>query len=118
MTETLPIVFVVDGDPSVRRAIQRLWVLLAFDCTAAVLLVLIPNWGEALGRGFSGVSRRPIVFFALLVAISALTYVPLALGYGPLYWFGPFFLCMGASAIRRHRAGARVKKPPGPTRQS
>jgi hypothetical protein len=51
------------------------WVLLAFDCMAAALLVLIPNWGEALGRGLSGVSRRPIVFFALLVAISALAYV-------------------------------------------
>jgi hypothetical protein len=42
---------VVDDDPSVHRATQRLWVLLAFDCTATALLVLIPNWGEALGRG-------------------------------------------------------------------
>ena len=56
----------VDDDPSVHRAIQ--------------LLVLIPNWGEALGRGLSGVSPRPIVFFALLVSISALAYVPLAFG--------------------------------------
>ena len=55
----------VDDDPSVHRAIQ--------------LLVLIPNWGEALGRGLSGLSRRPIVL-ALLVAISALAYVPLAFG--------------------------------------
>jgi Acyltransferase family len=70
-----------------------IWVLLAFDCIAAALLVLIPNWGAALGRGLVGVSRRPILFFALLVAVSALAYVPLALVYGPVYWFsfGPFF---------------------------
>ena len=56
----------VDDDPSVHRAIQ--------------LLVLIPNWGEALGRGLSGLSRRRPIVFALLVAISALAYVPLAFG--------------------------------------
>ena len=69
------------------------WVLLVFDCIAAALLVLVPNWGEALGRGLAGASHRPIVFFALLVAISAPAYVPLALVYGPLDWFsvGPFF---------------------------
>ena len=42
--------------------------------------MLIPNWGEALGRGLSGVSRRPIVFFALLVAISALAYCSVGVG--------------------------------------
>jgi peptidoglycan/LPS O-acetylase OafA/YrhL len=70
-----------------------IWVLLAFDCIAAALLVLIPNWGAALGRGLARVSRRPILFFALLVAVSALVYVPLALVYSPVYWFsfGPFF---------------------------
>jgi hypothetical protein len=70
-----------------------IWVLLAFDCVAAALLVLIPNWGAALGRGLAGVSRRPIFFFALLVAVSAVAYVPLALVYGPVSWFsfGPFY---------------------------
>jgi surface polysaccharide O-acyltransferase-like enzyme len=55
--------------------------------------VLIPNWGAALGRALAGVSRRPILFFALLVAVSALAYVPLALVFGPVDWFsfGPFF---------------------------
>jgi hypothetical protein len=37
--------------------------------------------GRGSWAGIVGVSRRPIVFFALLVAISALAYVPLALGY-------------------------------------
>jgi hypothetical protein len=70
-----------------------IWVLLAFDCIAAALLLLIPNWGAALGRGLAGVSRRPILFFASVVAVSALACVPLALVYGPVYWFsfGPFF---------------------------
>ncbi|MGA7633341.1 MAG: acyltransferase [Terriglobales bacterium] len=70
-----------------------IWVLLAFDCVAVALLVLIPNWGAALGRGLAGVSRRPVLFFALLVAVSALAYVPFALVCGPADWFGfgPFF---------------------------
>jgi peptidoglycan/LPS O-acetylase OafA/YrhL len=70
-----------------------IWVLLAFDCIAAALFALIPNWGAALGRGLASVSRRPILLFALLVAVSAFAYVPLALLYGPVDWFsfGPFF---------------------------
>ena len=69
-----------------------IWVLLAFDCIAAALLVLIPNWGAALGRRLAGVSRRPILFFTLLVSISAVAYIPLDLIYGPIAWssFGPF----------------------------
>jgi hypothetical protein len=69
------------------------WVLLVFDCMAAVMSVLVSDWGEALGRSFAGASRRPVVFFALLVAIPTLAYVPLALVFGPLAWFGfgPFF---------------------------
>ena len=71
-----------------------IWVLLAFDFVAAALFVLTPKWGAALGRGLAVMSRRPILFFASLVAVSAVAYVPLALVYGPLYWFsfGPFFL--------------------------
>jgi hypothetical protein len=69
-----------------------IWVLLAFDCVAAALIVLIPNWGAALGRRLAGISRRPILFFTVLVSISALAYVPLDLIYGPMSWFsfGPF----------------------------
>jgi len=70
-----------------------LWVLLVFDGIAAAVRVAAPDWGEALGRALAGVARRPAVLFALLVASSALAYVPLALVYGPLDWFsfGPFF---------------------------
>ena len=69
-----------------------LWVLPAFDAIAALLFVLAPKWGEALGRRTAGVSIRPAVFFFLLVGVSAAVYVPLALIFSPLHWtaFGPF----------------------------
>jgi peptidoglycan/LPS O-acetylase OafA/YrhL len=69
------------------------WVLLVFDCVAAVLFLLMPKWGEALGCRLSGPSRRPIAFFAILAAASAAVYVPSALIFNPLMWtqFGPFF---------------------------
>ena len=69
------------------------WVLLAFDCIATVLYMLMPKWGEALGRLLSSPSRRPIAFFAILVGISAAAYIPLALVFNPFRWtqFGPFF---------------------------
>ena len=69
------------------------WVLLTFDCVAAVLFILMPNWGEVLGRLLSRPSQRPITFFAILVGASAAAYIPLALVFTPFRWtvFGPFF---------------------------
>jgi peptidoglycan/LPS O-acetylase OafA/YrhL len=69
-----------------------LWVLLAFDGIAALLFVLAPRWGQALGALTSGAARRPVLFFASLAAISALVYIPMALHFSPLIWtaFGPF----------------------------
>ena len=69
------------------------WVLLTFDCVAAVLFILMPNWGEVLGRLLSRPSQRPITFFAILVGASAAAYIPLALVFSPFRWtvFGPFF---------------------------
>lgn len=69
-----------------------LWVLLSFDCIAALLFTLSPKSGEAFGGRMAGLARHPIVAFAALAAISAILYVPLALVFSPLYWsaFGPF----------------------------
>lgn len=69
------------------------WVLLAFDLVAAALFAWAPRWGEFLGRLLSGPSRRPVVFFGVLVAASAVAYVPMALAFNPFSWtdFGPFF---------------------------
>ncbi|MGP8173372.1 MAG: acyltransferase family protein [Terracidiphilus sp.] len=69
-----------------------LWLLLAFDLVAALLFVLAPRWGQALGALTSGAARRPAVFFAALAAVSALAYIPMALHFTSLTWtaFGPF----------------------------
>jgi peptidoglycan/LPS O-acetylase OafA/YrhL len=71
-----------------------LWVLLAFDALAAALFAVMPRWGESLGRLTAGAARRPARFFGLLVAASALAYIPMVLAFGPLRWssFGPFYV--------------------------
>jgi len=68
------------------------WVLLAFDAVAAALLFVSPRWGAGLAKLSSAAERRPFLFFALLVAISAAAYVPLAVIFNPLSWsaWGPF----------------------------
>jgi peptidoglycan/LPS O-acetylase OafA/YrhL len=68
------------------------WVLLAFDAVAAALFLLLPRWGDGLGRLASGADRRPSVFFAMLIALSAAAYIPLAVLANPFRWssFGPF----------------------------
>lgn len=68
------------------------WVLLVFDCIAAFLFAVAPRWGEALGRITSGVSRRPVAFFAVLAVISAIAYIPMAIRFNSFDWasFGPF----------------------------
>jgi peptidoglycan/LPS O-acetylase OafA/YrhL len=65
-----------------------LWVLLAFDCLTALLFRMAPTWGQTLGRILP---VKPGRFFALLVTISTLTYIPMALTFGPLGWsaWGP-----------------------------
>ena len=70
-----------------------IWVLLAFDCVAAGLFLILPKWGETLGRVSSGLSRRPIAFFGLLVTVSALAYIPMELKFTAFDWatWGPFF---------------------------
>jgi hypothetical protein len=68
------------------------WVLLAFDGIAAGLFLLLPNWGEIVGRVSSGADRRPILFFMLLLLFSGMVYIPLAVIFNPFRWsaWGPF----------------------------
>jgi peptidoglycan/LPS O-acetylase OafA/YrhL len=63
-----------------------IWVLLAFDCLAAALFLLLPKWGEALGGTTAGASRRPALFFGLLVAVSATAFVPMELKFNGFAW--------------------------------
>ena len=69
-----------------------LWQLLALNVLAAGLHRLAPAWTESLGRLGSSARAHPIRFFGGLVAVSALTYAPLALAYSPWEWtsYGPF----------------------------
>lgn len=66
--------------------------LLAMNVLAAGLHRWAPAWSEGLGRVAASARAHPVRFFAVLVAASALAYVPLALIYSPWDWksFGPF----------------------------
>lgn len=69
-----------------------LWQLLALNVLAAGLHRFYPSWSEGLARAAASARAHPIRFFAVLVALSALAYVPLALVYSPWAWtsYGPF----------------------------
>ena len=69
-----------------------IWVLLAFDGIAALLFMVVPGWGETLGRMISRASARTATFYALLAVCSAIVYIPMALIFTPVRWaaFGPF----------------------------
>jgi glucans biosynthesis protein C len=69
-----------------------LWQLLTLNVMAAGLHRFAPAWSESLGRLAASAHAHPIRFFVALVAVSALTYVPLALIYSPWAWtsYEPF----------------------------
>jgi surface polysaccharide O-acyltransferase-like enzyme len=68
------------------------WVLLAFDAVAAGLFLLLPMWGEIVGRISAGADRRPILFFVTMLLLSSVVYIPLAVAFNPFRWsaWGPF----------------------------
>jgi surface polysaccharide O-acyltransferase-like enzyme len=63
-----------------------LWQLLALNFVAAGLYWIAPNALRALGRWSIAAGRRPGLYFAVLVAVSAVAYVPLALAFTPWAW--------------------------------
>jgi hypothetical protein len=69
-----------------------LWLLLAFDCAAALLYRLAPEWGETVGRISRTAWYRPLAFLWILVAASSIAYLPMELAFNPFSWssFGPF----------------------------
>jgi peptidoglycan/LPS O-acetylase OafA/YrhL len=69
-----------------------LWVLLAFSIIAAALFTVWPRTGEILRSITGRFGPRPIAWFAALVLVSAMAYVPMALAFTPEYWSmaGPF----------------------------
>ena len=63
-----------------------LWQLLALNVLAAACIVWRPRGASASDRWRASARAHPIRFFAALVALSALAYVPLALIYSPWAW--------------------------------
>ena len=74
-----------------------LCLLLIMNMMAAGLYAVTPGYIKPLGRLAAWACERPIKFFAILVAITLVAYVPLALAYSPWSWssFGPFSLQLG-----------------------
>jgi fucose 4-O-acetylase-like acetyltransferase len=64
-----------------------LWVLLGFDLTACVLYRLSAKLLDPINRMSLRGYERPADFFLLLVAVTAVLYVPARLYYGPSHWF-------------------------------
>ena len=79
-------------------AMWFIWVLLLFDCAAAALFALAPQFGEHLGRLASDAHRHPMRFFLLLIVTSTVAYVPALLICGPNTW--PALGCFHFQASR------------------
>jgi glucans biosynthesis protein C len=69
-----------------------LWQLLALNFVAVGINWVAPNALPALGRWAAVAGKRPGYFFALLVAVTAFAYVPLALIFTPWEWVEMGFL--------------------------
>jgi Acyltransferase family len=69
-----------------------LWVLFAFDLVASVLHSLAPNLLDPIKRLSLQGFERPAKFFAVLLAVTAVLYIPGRVHYGAGSWFefGPF----------------------------
>ena len=69
-----------------------LWVLFAFDLVACLLYRLSPNMLDPINRLSLHGRRRPAVFFAVMLAVTAAFYIPGLIHFGPSSWFefGPF----------------------------
>jgi glucans biosynthesis protein C len=95
-----PVYLATTADPSVSDYAHRylalpflpngqlwfIWQLLALNFVAAGLHWISPNALKALGRWSAAAGRRPGLYFAILIAASAVAYVPLALAFTPWAW--------------------------------
>ncbi len=69
-----------------------LWVLFAFDLVACLLFRLSHNMLDPINRLSLHGRRRPAVFFAVMLAVTAAFYIPGRIHFGAGSWFefGPF----------------------------
>jgi hypothetical protein len=77
-----------------------LWQLLVLSALAATLHAVAPRSIDRLGRFAAWACERPVTLCAILIAASALAYLPLALAYSPWAWgaLGPFSLQLSRPA--------------------
>jgi len=68
------------------------WVLLAFDCVAAMLFAYMPRVAERWRDFWGRKSNNSLAFFAILATCSLAVYLPMAVTFGSMHWwaFGPF----------------------------
>jgi surface polysaccharide O-acyltransferase-like enzyme len=66
-----------------------LWVLLALDAIAAIVGSVAPDAIAALGRLIMRARNRPATAFAIFLALSILTYLPMHLAFGDTNWLEP-----------------------------
>jgi len=71
-----------------------LWVLLAFGALAAIVFKFAPRYRDVLGHWSARFSDRPVRYAGVLVAVSALAYLPMAVAFNAEHWsnFGPFWV--------------------------
>jgi hypothetical protein len=69
-----------------------LWVLLAFDLVASLLFLVSPGFIDPINRLSLRGCERPAAFYAVMLAVTALLYIPGRVYWGPGSWFefGPF----------------------------
>jgi len=69
-----------------------LWVLLTFDLSASLLFRISPTLLDPINRLSLRGHQKPADFFYVMVAVTAVVYIPLRVYFGPNNWFefGPF----------------------------
>ena len=69
-----------------------LWVLLVFDCVAALSFMAIPRFVDAIANRVGALSKRPMFLFLMLAVMSLVVYAPMSMRFGSLTWWswGPF----------------------------
>lgn len=69
-----------------------LWVLLVFDCIAALSFMAIPRFVDAIASRVGALGKRPIFLFLMLATLSLVAYAPMSMRFGSLTWWnwGPF----------------------------
>jgi surface polysaccharide O-acyltransferase-like enzyme len=83
-----------------------LWVLLALDAIAVAVRSVAPHLIETLGQLILKVRNRPMTAFAVFLALSIATYLPMHLAFGDISWLelGRFPLPIQTSRILLYAA--------------